>query len=227
MNGFARPDGAWLLCDTASFNDAGQVIGFDHKVVFSRPLRAIVGFSGRVPELVEGDIAHWMYEQPDQLALLAALPGLVEIIAEKDEEAVANGGLLDNPLPTGFRLTVALWNAEEGRARVAVMASNDAMGATIGSPAKVLRPTSTIFSPPVAGDPWPGHSFDPLCHGAALAKAQRQAVDERGIHRVGGSFEAWRVHGGGIEQHEIARWPNDHTGSEIRTDLDTVATLTI
>jgi hypothetical protein len=207
MNAFARPDAAWLLADTAQYDDAGNIIGTGSKIATSERLSTAIGISGRNAEGALVDIDRWMDAQTDQPALLASLPALVGLLVYLDQEAVANGALTDNPIPEGLRLTVAVFDQSARRGRCAIIGSTQGMAS--GGEASALRPVGTLFSPPLPRDPWPGHTFDPDQTAVDLAVFQRSLADERGIFRVGGSFEAVRVHSGGIERREIFRWDDE------------------
>ena len=99
MNAFAREDGAWLLADTGVYDHAGRIVCFASKVAPCERLSLAIGISGRQAEGCICDIEAWLGEQPDQLAALARLPRLVEILRNLDAEAQANGALIGNALP--------------------------------------------------------------------------------------------------------------------------------
>jgi hypothetical protein len=117
------------------------------------------------------------------------------------------------PIPAGIKLVLAWWDraAECGRAGIMVSDTTLAPGIKPFS----LRLVRTMFSPPLTDDPWPGNSFDPRRDAASLAERQRLEVDERGIERVGGAFDAYRAHAQGIERYTVTEW-SDAIGKPIR-----------
>ncbi len=206
MNAFARADGAWLLSDTAQYDNAGHVIGKGLKVTADERLNLAIGQSGRLAEGSSRDVCTWLATQPNQTQALANIASLVDLLDHRDREAVVHGALIDNPVPKGFRLTLAFWDRRDSRAKCAIIGSNAAMAC--GSQPRTLRAFKTLFSPPMSPDRWPGHSFNPSTDAAILAKYQRAVTDDRGIYRVGGTFQATRIHSNGIEFRDIHHWPD-------------------
>lgn len=214
VNGFARDDGAWIIADTGSYDHYGNLLWLKGKVSVSKNLRMIVSASGRVEEGCVDHISAWLAAQPDQETALADLPSLLAELVAHDAEAFENGALETcGPIPGGIRLTVALWDLAECRARVFLIASTDAL--CPGTPPFTLRQTKTVFAPTLPDDPWPGHTFDPARHGQLLGCWQRQRPDDEGIFRVGGEFIAYRAHARGVQVKTLLRW-NDVVGEPLR-----------
>lgn len=212
-NLFARHDGAWILADGASYDHYGRVIGLNSKVIASEDLRILIGSAGRFASDYDTETGKWLAEQADQSSALAGAPDLLRMLCNHDAEAQANGAAeTSGPIPAGQRLIIALWDTGAGIARAFAISSTSDLGRT---PPFTLRPLKTMFSPPLSADPWPGHSFDPVKDAVALGALQRLVEDENGIHRVGGSFEAWRVYAGGIERRVVCTWP-DVVGERLR-----------
>lgn len=212
-NAFARQDAAWLIADTAGYNHDGRIVAFGSKISSRADLRVAIAHSGRcaidAPEEKDG----WLAAQTSQRAVLDGLPELLAMLSEHDAEAQANGAeRIAGPIPAGLRLLIAWWDADAQRGRAATMTNVDASR----MPAYTLRTLGTIFSPPIGADRWVAHTFDPEADARALADRQRAFRDDRGIIRVGGAFEAVRVHAGGIERREVTRW-NDRLGRVIPT----------
>ena len=205
MNAFGRPDGAWLLFDGALYAADGTVIGHRRKAVANERLRAAIGWNGTLPPDAAMPVRRWLGHQSDIGAVLANLPALVAEIEAELASCDYDGH------PEGFRLTLAYWDGERGR--IALIASNERMGASIGREPYQTRHIGSIFTPRLDPSPWPG-DFDPRADGKRLAELQRQVRDVDGTIRVGGTFSALRVHATGIEQVEIARW-RDPLGCKI------------
>jgi hypothetical protein len=207
MNAFGRPDGAWLLFDGAFYAADGTVIGHHRKAVANERLRAAIGWNGVLPRETARPVRQWLSRQADSAAALANLSGLVADIEAELATCEFDGH------PEGFRLTLAYWDAERGCGRVALIGSNERMGASIGRAPLEVRHISSIFTPRLDPSPWPD-DFDPRAGGKRLAELQRQTRDADGTIRVGGAFTALRVHSTGIERFEIMRW-RDPIGRKI------------
>jgi len=201
LNAFARRDGAWLLFDGAQYAADGVVLGHERKAATNERLRAAIGWSGTIPPDVAGLVKRWLNRQIDLAAVLTNLPALV---AELDAELATCDY---DGHPEGFRLSLAYWDDELAHGRVAMIGSNERMGASIGREPHEVRHVTEIFTPRLDPSPWPRvGDFDPRRHGKRLAKLQRKVREPDGTHRVGGNFTALRVHADGFEEFEITRW---------------------
>jgi hypothetical protein len=197
LNAFARPSGAYLLADTGAYHHDGRLLCLQSKVVGCGRLRVAIGYSGRVEIAASEDTGRWLESQSDQATALAGLPEILRQLASFDAEAIQNGAAArSGDIPEGIRLVVAFWDAVEGRGKCALIANVERLSG--GATPFTLRPCKTVFSPPLSDDPWPGHSFVPEADALRLA----------GLHRVGGSFECWRVHAGGVDCTTVCTWPD-------------------
>lgn len=209
MNAFGRPDGAWLLSDSAWFAADGTVLLHQPKTLANERLRVAIGCNGVTLLDFADDVRPWLSRQRDTADVLANLPALVAEIKASMHGADYRGH------PEGFRLTLAYWDDERAHGRIAMIGSNTAMGNSIGREPFEVRNCSENFTPRLDPSPWPGvGDFDPRRDGKRLAELQREARHSDGTFRVGGTFTALRVHAGGIERFEIARW-RDPIGRKI------------
>jgi hypothetical protein len=209
MNAFGRPDGAWLLFDGALYSADGTVIGHERKAIANERLRVAIGWNGTLPPGVADLVRQWLAHQADAGAVLANLPALTGQIEAELATCDHDGH------PEGFRLTLAYWDATAGHGRIALIGSNERMGASIEREPLEVRQCSENFTPRLDPRPWPRiGDFDPRRDGKRLAELQRQVRDSDGAIRVGGTFTALRVHATGIEHFEIARW-RDPIGRKI------------
>ena len=101
--------------------------------------------------------------------------------------------------------------------------SGEARELSGGYPPNVLNTVRTVTSPsPDFGD-WfdyddhlgEGLTFDPMRDGAALAAFERAHPNQGRGSRVGGSFERFHVHAGGVDRETIVTWP-DRIGRPIK-----------
>jgi hypothetical protein len=219
VNAFARADGGWLLVDTASYDHYGNIlaikghVGHEGKVAVSVGHCVAIATSGRVAERAVEDIEGWLDQQPDQAAALGNIAELLRVLLSFDAEASANGAeQVSGPIPAGIKLALAWWDHEARRGATGIIVSDTALAPGL-EPFRLAK-IGTMFSPPLIGDPWPGHTFDPRNDAERMAKLQRCVPDEDGIYRVGGAFEAYRVHADGIEHATVVRW-RDSLGKPI------------
>jgi hypothetical protein len=217
-NLFARPSGAWLVSDTAWYADDGTVMAMSRKVASSDRLRMAIGITGHAPGDVQHVLQAWLLVQPDQLTAVAGLPRVLRLL---DADDASGRHSICGPQPPGILLCIALWDIVADAAKVAIMGSVERLSA--GAPPFSLRPLKTMFSPALADDRWPGHSFDPVTDCEQLARLQRASCHEHGGSRVGGEFVAWRAHRGGVESRVVCSWP-DRLGHKIQLEpLDEAA----
>lgn len=207
MNAFVRSDGAWLLSDTAGFAADGTVLCHQPMAVPNERLRIAIGWNGATPLRIEEELSPWLARRRDAADALANLPA----IAAEIEAGMHGSDFAGHH--EGFRLTLAYWDGERGR--VALIGSNERMGASIGRAPYQIRHCSENFTPRLDLSPWPRvGDFDPRSDGKRLAELQRQVRDSDGTIRVGGAFSALRGHATGIEQFEVTCW-RDPIGRKI------------
>lgn len=199
MNAFARADGAWLLSDTAQFTSDGTLISKAPKVACSPHVPLALGWNGTLPPNIAEIVGEWLDRHLSAQAACANLPDLATDIVANLCDCDQGGH------PEGFRLTMAYWDGERGR--LALIGSNQTMGASIGREPLQMRYASTIFTPRLEPSPWP-RDFDPRVDGKRLAELQRKFRAEDGTLRVGGRFTALRIHADGFEQFNLMDWPD-------------------
>lgn len=217
-NAFSRPDAAWLFFDTAFYDAAGWITRFKSKVACSDRFRLAIGVCGRTPPNCEIVIQHWLDEQPTQRAALEGLPELLATLGNAADAApsythrwrwriwswLAGVPLLMVP---GIRLSVAWWDYGNqcGQAAIITDERDDLDG---GYPPGVLHPVRGVSSPSPrdAHWQWPKGEFDPETDALTLAERQRRTPNDGGGYRVGGAFESYRVHAGGIDRTIVCEW---------------------
>jgi len=168
---------------------------------------AAIGWNGSTPLAIADEVKPWLSRQCDSADALDNLPALVAAIEAELATCEMDGH------PDGFRRTLAYWDDERGCGRVALIGSNERMGASIGHQPYQVRHVGSIFTPSLTPSPWPD-DFDPRTDGKRLAELQRQVRDTDSTVRVGGAFTALRIHAASCESFEIVRW-RDPVGRKI------------
>ena len=229
-NVFARADGAWLFFDTAVFDDDGFVRGFRSKVVTSDRLLIGIGVCGRIAPTASERISDYMTAQPDQSAALATTPELLATLkrdaasvhpapASRWERLLWRGAPSDQA--GAISILIGWWDGEEDCGRAGVITDVDDLGPDY--PPFQLHEIRNMASPsPQFGD-WfdyddalgMGLDFQPERDGETLAGFERREPNSRGGYRVGGSFERFHIHAGGIDRATVASWP-DRIGRPIK-----------
>lgn len=227
-NVFAREGGAWLFFDTAVYDDDGYILSFRSKVVPCERLMLAVGVCGLVPSTVNAIIGGWLDRYPTQQAVLADAPALLAEISAAIPDTANRAPLWRRliwgapklPRLTGLRLAFAWWDRDGQQGRAGIITSDDEFGPAY--PAGELHPVNTVTSPKPALGEWfdwdddlqLGADFVPDRDGAALGQMQRLEPNPRGC-RIGGTFERFHVHAGGITRAAVAEWP-DRIGRPIK-----------
>lgn len=228
-NIFARENGTWLFFDTAVYDDDGFVRRFESKVEVSQSLRMAIGVCGRLAPNRNDRIRSFLATQPSQSDALAAIPALLSDLASDVDDGDNRARWWERWLwksrppvnEPGIRLLVGWWDSAAARGAAGVISNVDDLGPAY--PPNVLNTARIVTSPsPDFGD-WfdyddhlgEGLTFDPKRDGAALAAFERAHPNQGRGSRVGGSFERFHVHAGGVDRETIVTWP-DRIGRPIK-----------
>lgn len=198
----ARGPAAYLATDAGCFYADGRMMGLRRKVMAIDRLAAAISVSGTSLIDHDNELNGWLSGIPSQAALVMRLPELAECY--QNEITKADFGE-SGPLPRFVQFYIAMHCRETDEGRAYIIGSAPGTFGSSYEPGTVRR-IGTMFQPPLSGDPFPAHTFDPTTNAAEAMQLARHEPFDDNTYRVGGWADMATVTASGVKIDRLCTW---------------------